>query len=51
LGDSENRVLKRIFGPRRKLVIGDFRKMLNKELHNLFSSPNIIGVIKKRRVR
>jgi hypothetical protein len=38
----ENRVLRRIFGPKRDEVTGDWRKLLNEELHNLYSSPNII---------
>jgi hypothetical protein len=47
----ENRVLRRIFGPRRDEVTGDWRKLLNEELHNLYSSPNIIRMIKSRRMR
>jgi hypothetical protein len=42
----ENRVLRRIFGPERDEVIGEWRKLHNQELHNLCSSPNIMGVIK-----
>jgi hypothetical protein len=38
----ENRVLRRIFGPRRDEVTGEWRKLHNEELHNLYSSPNII---------
>jgi hypothetical protein len=38
----ENRVLMRIFGPRRDEVTGDWRKLHNEELHNFYSSPNII---------
>jgi hypothetical protein len=38
----ENRVLKRIFGPRRDGVTGEWRKLHNEELHNLYSTPNII---------
>jgi hypothetical protein len=37
----ENRVLRRIFGPKRDDVTGDWRKLHNEELHNLYSSPNI----------
>jgi hypothetical protein len=42
----ENRVLRRIFGPKRDEVIGKWRRLLNKELYALYSSPNIIRVIK-----
>jgi hypothetical protein len=45
------RVLRRIFGPRRDEVMGDWRKLHNEEHHNLFSSPNIITMIKSRRMR
>jgi hypothetical protein len=41
-----NRVLRRIFGPKRDEVTGDRRKLHNEELHNLYSSPNIIRMIK-----
>jgi hypothetical protein len=44
-------VLKRIFGPKRDEVTGDWRKLHNEELHNLYSSPNIIRRIKTRRMR
>jgi hypothetical protein len=47
----ENRVLGRIFGPKRDEVTGDWRKLHNEELHNLYSSPNIIRMIKSRRIR
>jgi hypothetical protein len=47
----ENRVLRRIFGPKRDEVTGGWRKLHNKELHNLYSSPSIIRVIKSRRMR
>jgi hypothetical protein len=47
----ENRVLRRIFGPKRDEVTGEWRKLLNGELHNLCSSPDIIGQIKSRRMR
>jgi hypothetical protein len=46
----ENRVLKRIFGPKRKWR-GGWRRLLNEELHNLYTSPNIIRMIKPRRMR
>jgi hypothetical protein len=47
----ENRVLRRIFDPKRDEVTGDWRKLHNEELHNLYSSPNIIRMIKSRRAR
>jgi hypothetical protein len=47
----ENRVLRRIFGSKRDEVTGAWRKLHNEELHNLYSSPNIIGMIKSRRMR
>jgi hypothetical protein len=48
---SENRVLTRIFGPKRDDVTRDWRKLHNEELHNLYSSSNIIRMIKSRRMR
>jgi hypothetical protein len=51
LGVFENRVLRRIFGPRRDEVTGGLRKLHNEELHNLYSSPSIIRIIKSRRMR
>jgi hypothetical protein len=47
----ENRVLRRIFGPKGDEVMGEWRKLHNKELHDLYSSPNIIRIIKSRRMR
>jgi hypothetical protein len=47
----ENRVLRRIFGPKRVEVTGGWRKLHNEELHGLCSSPSIIRVIKARRMR
>jgi hypothetical protein len=47
----ENRVLRRILGPRRDDVTRDWRELHNEELHNLYSSPNIIRMIKSRRMR
>jgi hypothetical protein len=42
----ENRVLRRIFGPKRDEVTRGWRKLHNEELHNFYSSPNIIRMIK-----
>jgi hypothetical protein len=47
----DNRVLRRIFGPKRDEVTGELRKLHNKELHDLYSSPSIIRIIKSRRMR
>jgi hypothetical protein len=47
----ENRVLRRIFGPKRDAVMGGWRKLHSEELHNLYSSPSIIRIIKSRRMR
>jgi hypothetical protein len=48
---SENRVLRRIFVPKREEVAGGWRRLHNEELHNLYASLNIIRVIKARRMR
>jgi hypothetical protein len=47
----ENRVLRRIFGPKRDGVMGGWRKLHNEELHNLYSSPSIIRIMKSRMMR
>jgi hypothetical protein len=47
----ENRVMRGIFGPKRDEVTGDRRKLHNEELHNFYSSPSIIRIIKLRRMR
>jgi len=47
----ENIVLRRIFGPRRDKVTGEWRRFHNEELNDLYSSPNIAWVIKSRRMR
>jgi hypothetical protein len=47
----ENRVLRRILWPKRGEVIGWWRKLLNEELNDPYSSPNIVRVIKSRRMR
>jgi hypothetical protein len=47
----ENRVLRRIFGPKRDEVMGEWRKLHNEELHDLYSSPSIIRIMKSRRMR
>jgi hypothetical protein len=47
---SENRVLRRIFGPKREEVAGSWRRLHNEELHNLYVSLNFIRVVKLRRM-
>ena len=47
----ENRVLRRIFGPKRDWVTGEWRKLHNEELSDLYCPPNIVRVIKSRRMR
>jgi len=47
----KKRVLRRIFGPKRDEVTGEWGKLHNEEINDLYSSPNIIRVIKSRRMR
>jgi hypothetical protein len=47
----ENRVLRRIFGPRRNEVAGEWRKLHNEELRDLYTSPSIIRISKSSRMR
>jgi len=47
----ENRVLRKVFGPKRDEVTGECRKLLNEEPNDLYSLPNIVRVVKSRRMR
>ena len=51
LREDENRVLRRIYGPKRNEVTGEWRKSHNEKLNNLYSSPNFVRVIKSRIMR
>jgi hypothetical protein len=46
----ENRVLRRIFGPKRDEVTAEWRKLLNEELQDLYSSPSIVRIMKAKRM-
>jgi len=46
----ENRVLRKIFGPKRDKVTGEWGRLHNEELNDLYTSPNIVRVIKSRRL-
>jgi hypothetical protein len=47
----ENRVLRKVFGPKRGEVTGKWRKLYNEELNDLYSLPNIVRVVKSRRIK
>jgi hypothetical protein len=47
----ENRMLRRVFGPKRDEVTGEWRKLHNEELNNMYSSPSIVRVVTSRRMR
>jgi hypothetical protein len=47
----ENRVLRKVFGPKRDEVTGEWRKLHNEEMNDLYSLPNIVRVVKSRRMR
>jgi len=47
----ENRVLRRVFGPKKDEVTGEWKKLHNEELNDLYSLPNIVRVVKSRRMR
>jgi hypothetical protein len=51
LADFANGVLRRIFGPKREEVTGDCRRLHNEDIHNLYSLPNIIRLIKPMMIR
>ena len=50
ISDTSNSVLGRVFGPKRDEVTGEWRKLHNEELNDLYSLPNIVRVVKSRRM-
>ena len=51
MGASENRVLRKVYGPKRDEVTGEWRRLHNEELNDLYALPNIVRVVKLRRMR
>jgi hypothetical protein len=49
--EFENRMLRRIFGPKKNEIVKGWKKLHNEELHNMYSSPSIIRMIKSKRMR
>jgi hypothetical protein len=47
----DNKVMRRIFGPKREEVAGDWRRLHNEGLHNLYASPHMITAMKSREMR
>jgi hypothetical protein len=51
LREYENGMLRRIFGPKKKKVVGGWKRLQNDKLHNLYASPNVVSVIKSKRIK